>query len=106
MRKLIIIALIVISGFVSVPAVSAQYPEQPGIYRGQKRGWNKPHTIRYQQLYFRTSRGRVYRDIYRCSYNRRGSLVDRQFVRRERVRRYEGMNERQTGLQFNIFLDF
>jgi hypothetical protein len=102
MKKLIIIALIVISGFVSAPVVNAQYPEQPGIYRGHRRGWDRQYVTRYEQRYVR-SRGRVYREVYRCTYTRSGRLINRYFIRRERLSRY---NDRDNGLTFNVFLRF
>src|SRR5690242_11752326 len=111
MRKLILIALIAISGLVAVPVASAA-TVNPQVYvqqndrRYRSERWRGDYVTRYQYVWVRDRQGKVFRYVYRVVFNRRGELIDRQYVGRERVRQYDGRRERETGLRFNIFLDF
>lgn len=127
MKKLIVLGLLMVSGMVFVPTVEAQYQDRNrgranrqddcrqndrrdrrnrrGIYR---RHQNYTYTVVNEYRYVRLGR-RLYREIYRCTYDPYGRLVSRMLVGRERVRRYEHYNREMftdNDISFNIFIGF
>lgn len=85
---------------------------QDGYHRqGRNRRWrNNRHNLYVvnEQRYIQVRR-RVYREVYQSTYTRRGMLVHRVLVSRERVQRYDHYNNndyRREGLRFNVFLRF
>jgi hypothetical protein len=117
MKKIIGLSLLLLSGLMFVPTVNAQYQDrvyrQDGYNRQQRdrrynRDYDRQVYVVNEYRYVRIGR-RVYRETYRSTYTRRGRLVNRVLVNRERMSRYDrydGRDFQREGLRFNIFLRF
>jgi hypothetical protein len=117
MKKIIGLGLLLASGIIFAPTVNAQYQDriyrQDGYNRQQRdrrydRDYDRQVYVVNEYRYVRYGR-RVYRETYRSTYTRRGRLVSRVLVNRERIYRYDRYNDRDfrnEGLRFNIFLRF
>lgn len=117
MKKIIGLGLLLFSGLLFVDTANAQYQDrvyrQDGYNRQQRdrrynRDYDRQVYVVNEYRYIRVGR-RVYRETYHSTYTRRGRLVNRILINRERVSRYDRYNDRDfrnEGLRFNIFLRF
>lgn len=121
MKKIIALALLVVSGLFAVPTFAQTVYQQDDRYTQRRDGYNRQRRDRRwrdnrnygvyvvnEYRYIRVGR-RVYKETYRSTYTRYGMLVSRVLISRERMRRYDnynGRDYRNDGIRFNVFLRF
>lgn len=96
MKKLLATILILLSGLVFVPTV---YGQEYQILNRQKHGKHRQVIVVQEYRYVRVGRI-VYKETYRSVY-RKGRLVRRVLVSRERLRRFE--HYRSPVYKYNAF---